>query len=75
MAALRELVRYYRPAEVDALKGDAAKARRKLGWAPKVTFPEMLRIMVEHDMQLAREELTLRQTYDREPRTRGHSFV
>ena len=68
--------RYYRPAEVDTLLGDAAKARRKLGWAPKVTFPEMLRIMVEHDMQLAREELTLRQTYDRdEPRTRGRSFV
>ena len=67
--------RYYRPAEVDTLLGDAGKARRKLGWAPKVTFPEMLRIMVEHDMQLAREELTLRQTYDREPRTRGRSFV
>src|SRR5262249_38917453 len=45
--------RYYRPAEVDVLLGDASKARRKLGWSPKVKFQEMLRIMIDHDMQLA----------------------
>jgi GDPmannose 4,6-dehydratase len=55
--------RYYRPAEVDLLQGDASKARKNLGWTPKVTFPEMLKIMIDHDMQLAREEMTLRQTY------------
>jgi GDPmannose 4,6-dehydratase len=67
--------RYYRPAEVDMLRGDASKARRNLGWAPRVTFDEMLRIMIEHDMQLAREELTLRQTYASDPRSRGRSFA
>ena len=67
--------RYYRPAEVDSLLGDASKARKKLGWAPRVSFQEMLRIMIEHDMQLAREELTLRQTYAGDPRSRGRSFA
>ncbi|MGZ5444412.1 MAG: GDP-mannose 4,6-dehydratase [Thermoanaerobaculia bacterium] len=53
--------RYLRPAEVDLLLGDAAKARRELGWEPKVTFSEMVKIMIGHDMELAREELALRQ--------------
>ncbi len=39
------------------------------------SFQEMLRIMIEHDMQLAREELTLRQTYSGDPRSRGRSFA
>lgn len=52
--------RYYRPAEVDLLLGDATKAREKLGWIPKVSFKEMVRIMIEHDMQMARDEKTLR---------------
>src|SRR5205823_2829182 len=67
--------RYYRPAEVDVLLGDASKARKNLGWTAKVSFEEMLRIMIEHDMQLAREEQTIRQTYARDPRTRGRSFA
>src|SRR3954467_12931172 len=45
--------RYFRPTEVDVLQGDARYAREKLGWEPKVTFPELVRIMVEEDMQLA----------------------
>ncbi|MGB9181387.1 MAG: GDP-mannose 4,6-dehydratase [Pyrinomonadaceae bacterium] len=49
--------RYYRPAEVDLLLGDASKARRELGWEPKVSFKELVRLMVDHDMNLAREEL------------------
>ena len=49
--------RYYRPAEVDLLQGDASKARHLLGWEPKVTFPEMVRRMVDHDLALAQEEL------------------
>ena len=51
--------RYLRPAEVDLLLGDATKARTKLGWRPKVSFHELVRMMVEHDWQLAREERVL----------------
>jgi GDPmannose 4,6-dehydratase len=42
--------RYYRPTEVDALQGDASKAREKLGWEPKVRFQELVRLMVEADL-------------------------
>ncbi|HEX8491229.1 MAG TPA: GDP-mannose 4,6-dehydratase [Pyrinomonadaceae bacterium] len=48
--------RYYRPTEVDLLLGDASKARQKLGWEPKVSFKELVRLMVEHDMELAQAE-------------------
>lgn len=48
--------RYYRPTEVDLLLGDASKAREKLGWEPKVSFKELVRLMVEHDLELARQE-------------------
>lgn len=48
--------RYYRPAEVDLLLGDPSKARRVLGWEPKVSFKELVRIMVDHDLELARLE-------------------
>jgi GDPmannose 4,6-dehydratase len=42
--------RYFRPAEVDLLIGDASKARRKLGWEPKITFKELVRTMVDADL-------------------------
>jgi GDPmannose 4,6-dehydratase len=42
--------RYFRPAEVDLLVGDASKARRKLGWEPKITFKELARMMVDADL-------------------------
>ena len=48
--------RYLRPAEVDLLLGDASKARRVLGWEPKVNFKELVRLMVDHDLELARQE-------------------
>jgi GDPmannose 4,6-dehydratase len=51
--------RYLRPTEVDYLLGDPAKARHKLGWKPRVTFEELVRRMVEHDLDLARQEKTL----------------
>jgi GDPmannose 4,6-dehydratase len=51
--------RYLRPTEVDHLMGDASKARRQLGWMPTTTFPELVRIMFEHDLELARQEQTL----------------
>ncbi len=52
--------RYFRPTEVDYLLGDATKAREKLGWRPKVGFRELVRMMVEHDLELARQERTLK---------------
>jgi GDPmannose 4,6-dehydratase len=48
--------RYYRPAEVDILQGDASKARRKLGWVAKTTFRELARMMTESDLDLAERE-------------------
>jgi GDPmannose 4,6-dehydratase len=48
--------RYYRPAEVDMLQGDASKAKRVLGWQPRHTFRDLVRIMAEADLELARRE-------------------
>lgn len=45
--------RYFRPAEVDYLLGDASKARRELGWEPKVSFPQLVRMMVDADRERA----------------------
>jgi len=50
---------FFRPAEVDQLVGDASKARAKLGWEPKVTFEELIRMMVEADMALLQRENNL----------------
>ena len=51
--------RYLRPTEVDALEGDWSKARRQLGWRPRTGFAELIRMMVAHDLELARQERTL----------------
>ncbi len=48
--------RYYRPAEVDTLLGDPTKAREKLGWTPRITFDNLVREMVDHDLDLARRD-------------------
>jgi GDPmannose 4,6-dehydratase len=48
--------RYERPAEVELLIGDPAKAKRQLGWEPKVKFKELVKIMVEADLELAKRE-------------------
>jgi GDPmannose 4,6-dehydratase len=53
--------RYFRPSEVDHLCGDPSKARKELGWEPKVGFRELVRMMVDHDLELARQEKTLKQ--------------
>ena len=45
--------RYFRPTEVDVLIADATKSERKLGWKPKITFPALVRIMVDADMRAA----------------------
>jgi GDPmannose 4,6-dehydratase len=52
--------RYFRPTEVDLLLGDARKAREALGWEPRVGFKELVRLMVESDLELARHELEAR---------------
>lgn len=44
--------RYYRPAEVDLLQGDSSKARRELGWEPRVDFEQLAKMMVEADVKL-----------------------
>ena len=48
--------RYFRPAEVETLLGDAAKAKQKLGWEPKTPFAELVREMVEEDFGHARKD-------------------
>jgi GDPmannose 4,6-dehydratase len=53
--------RYFRPTEVDALRGDPNKARCILGWEPRVSFRELVKMMVQHDIDLARRERTMNQ--------------
>lgn len=45
--------RYFRPTEVDLLVGDASKAKKQLGWQPKIKFKDLVRIMVDEDLKLA----------------------
>jgi len=49
--------RYFRPAEVDLLLGDASKARRELGWAPKVGFKQLVKMMVDADLERVHREI------------------
>ena len=48
--------RYFRPAEVDELRGDASKARKILGWEPRVGFPELVELMMRADLERCRSE-------------------
>lgn len=50
--------KYFRPAEVDLLIGDASRAKEKLGWAPKVGFSELVKIMVDADIALLQRQLS-----------------
>ena len=47
---------YFRPAEVETLLGDPTRAREELGWAPRISFPELVREMVESDYQAAQRD-------------------
>jgi GDPmannose 4,6-dehydratase len=49
---VRQDPRFFRPAEVDLLVGDATKAREKLGWEPTIEFADLVRLMVEHDLEI-----------------------
>jgi GDPmannose 4,6-dehydratase len=48
--------RYYRPAEVDLLIGDSSKAKSKLGWEAKIKFRDLVRLMIDADMEAAKKE-------------------
>ena len=50
--------KYFRPAEVDLLIGDASRAREKLGWEPKVGFHELVKIMAQADVDLLNRQLS-----------------
>ena len=64
--------RYFRPAEVEQLQGDASKAKKVLNWAPKVGVEELARMMVESDLEQARREKTLRDAGHELPANTGH---
>jgi len=56
--------RYFRPTEVETLLGDASKARKKLGWTPKIGFEDLVAEMVQEDLRSAeRDELIKREGY------------
>lgn len=56
--------RYFRPTEVDTLLGDATKAREQLGWTPRVNLSDLAKMMVDHDLRLAKNEAILRDHAD-----------
>ena len=63
-AVVRVDPRYFRPTEVDSLLGDASRIRNELGWQPQISFPELVREMVEADLVLARRDaLVAREGY------------
>lgn len=62
--------RYYRPAEVDLLLGDPTKARQKLGWKPRVSFDELVNMMVDADLQAAEREKAMHE-HDKAAKTSG----
>ena len=64
--------RYLRPAEVELLLGDPAKAEKQLGWTPKVDFQGLVKMMVDADMELAKREKTLRDAGHALPEFAGH---
>ena len=52
--------KFYRPAEVDILRGDASKAKETLGWKPDITFEDMIKRMTEHDMKLLKNRYIIK---------------
>jgi GDPmannose 4,6-dehydratase len=66
--------RYFRPTEVESLRGDPTKAHTALGWEPRVGFSELVEMMVKHDIELARRERTIHQAGFTDP-ARGAAIV
>ena len=48
--------RYFRPTEVESLLGDASKAKKKLGWEPKISFAELVAEMIKEDLEIAQRD-------------------
>jgi GDPmannose 4,6-dehydratase len=73
----RELVeidpRYFRPADLEQLLGDCSRARARLGWKPTVEVKALTVMMVEHYLELARREGTLRDAGHDLPGSAGHN--
>ena len=49
-------LRYFRPTEVESLLGDPSKAKKELGWVPKISFEELVKEMVLADMEIAKRD-------------------
>jgi GDPmannose 4,6-dehydratase len=64
--------KYFRPTEVEQLLGDSTKARKQLGWEHKTPVEELAQMMVDHDLELARREKTLRDAGHKLPASVGH---
>lgn len=64
--------RYLRPAEVELLLGDPTKAKKKLGWEPTTSVEELAAMMVDHDLEMAKREKTLRDAGHEMPAFAGH---
>ncbi|XP_037423430.1 GDP-mannose 4,6 dehydratase 1-like [Triticum dicoccoides] len=60
--------KYFRPSEVDCLQGDSSKSRRVLGWKPKVGFQQLVEMMVDNDIELAKKEKVLVDAGYRDPK-------
>jgi GDPmannose 4,6-dehydratase len=67
-AVVRIDPRYFRPAEVETLLGDAAKARRKLGWKPRIGFDTLVKEMMQADLRDARRDVTVREAGFKSPK-------
>jgi GDPmannose 4,6-dehydratase len=53
--------RYFRPSEVETLLGDSSKAREKLGWQPETSFEQLVREMIDHDVEIAKRDAMVAQ--------------
>ena len=51
---------YFRPSEVETLLGDPSKAKSKLGWSPEISLDEMIKEMIEYDLDLAKRHVLLK---------------
>ncbi|KAI4979909.1 hypothetical protein ZWY2020_016662 [Hordeum vulgare] len=60
--------KYFCPSEVDCLQGDSSKSRRLLGWKPKVGFQQLVEMMVDNDIELAKKEKVLVDAGYRDPK-------
>lgn len=56
---IRKDMKFFRPAEVDVLRGDASKANIKLGWYPKTPFKEWVKKMVDNDIKILKNEKSI----------------